>query len=642
MPSLGKEFDRRQVLKFIGGGCATLIAARLVQLQVLEAKALSEEGASAYTKVIEKLAQRGQIKDRKGQILAGSTITYDVGVNQIKLGSYVHTSPFKNADGSTTYKVVGYGPAEAAKQLAPILQMDRHELGGQLIGDSTYKILAKDITPDEWRSIKVLGIPGVEPDSHVRRTYPSGAVAGNILGYVIEQAFYTFQDESGKMVEVNQDDLTEAQASAINSGTLYATRELRNVGQAGLELSRNKILTGTRGLERVEISINSDVLPNGVIEDKPARRGQNITTTIDRDLQMLAQKALDEQVKKMGARWGSVIVMDPASGDVLVLADSNSVDPSQPSKTPEANRRSRTVEAVFDPGSVGKVVTFAAALDQGKITPERSWVVPDAWTSSNGQSFSDSHEHETKSYTATQILAESSNIGTIFVGDTISDEVRYNYMRKFGWGSLTGIEMPSESAGLMSSYTKWDGRQRYTTMFGQGVSTTALQAVSTLATVANKGVRVPPRLIKEYTDYTGKVTKPQAPTPTRVISEASAATLEKMLVAVTQKGGTAESAAINGYQVAGKTGTSEIIGGEASGGTVASFVGFLPAGLSKGKPAVAVSVVIYDPQAAIYGGDVAAPVFRQVATAAMHNLGLAPDPQLVENNPTSSPSQTPS
>ena len=151
-----------------------------------------------------------------------------------------------------------------------------------------------------------------------------------------------------------------------------------------------------------------------------------------------------------------------------------------------------------------------------------------------------------------------------------------------------------------------------------------------------------PRLIKEYTDYTGKVTKPQAPTPTRVISEASAATLEKMLVAVTQKGGTAESAAINGYQVAGKTGTSEIIGGEASGGTVASFVGFLPAGLSKGKPAVAVSVVIYDPQAAIYGGDVAAPVFRQVATAAMHNLGLAPDPQLVENNPTSSPSQTPS
>ena len=342
------------------------------------------------------------------------------------------------------------------------------------------------------------------------------------MGYVIEQAFYTFQDESGKVVEVNQDDLTEAQASAINSGTLSATRELRNVGQAGLELSRNKILTGTRGLERVEISINSDVLPNGVIEDKPARRGQNITTTIDRDLQMLAQKALDEQVKKVGARWGSVIVMDPANGDVLVLADSNSVDPSQPAKTPEANRRSRTVEAVFDPGSVGKVVTFAAALDQGKITPEHSWVVPDAWTSSNGQSFSDSHEHETKSYTATQILAESSNIGTIFVGDTISDEVRYNYMRKFGWGSLTGIEMPSESAGLMSSYTKWDGRQRYTTMFGQGVSTTALQAVSTLATVANKGVRVPPRLIKEYTDYTGKVTKPQAPTPTRVISEASA------------------------------------------------------------------------------------------------------------------------
>ena len=138
----------------------------------------------------------------------------------------------------------------------------------------------------------------------MRRTYPSGAVAGNILGYVIEQAFYTFQDESGKVVEVNQDDLTEAQASAINSGTLSATRELRNVGQAGLELSRNKILTGTRGLERVEISINSDVLPNGVIEDKPARRGQNITTTIDRDLQMLAQKALDEQVKRWGARWG--------------------------------------------------------------------------------------------------------------------------------------------------------------------------------------------------------------------------------------------------------------------------------------------------------------------------------------------------
>ena len=223
--------------------------------------------------------------------------------------------------------------------------------------------------------------------------------------------------------------------------------------------------------------------------------------------------------------------------------------------------------------------------------------------------------------TTAGVLAESSNVGTVQIGEKLADDVRYKYMKRFGWGQATGIEMPAESDGILYPPSSWDDRTRYTTMFGQGVACTTLQSLQVLAAVANKGVRVAPRVIDAWIDADGKQTPQKRPEGVRVISEATAKTLTEMLIGVTQEGGTAESASINGYLVAGKTGTTEILTDDS---TVASFVGFLPAR----DPVLAIAVIVNRPEG-IYGGTVAAPVFREVALAAMQALNIAPDPSVV-------------
>ena len=344
-------------------------------------------------------------------------------------------------------------------------------------------------------------------------------------------------------------------------------------------------------------------------------------TTLNSDLQSIAQETIDRTVSAQHADWGVVVAMEPATGKVVVLADSNSVDPSDPSATSEENRTARSVQAVFEPGSVGKVVTFATVLEEGAVKPEDSWTVPYTLRVESGESFEDSHEHETQTMTTAGILAKSSNTGTIQIGQKVSDDVRYDYMKRFGWGQATGIEMPAESDGILYPPSSWDDRTRYATMFGHGVAGTALQSLQVLATVANKGVRVAPRVIDAWIDADGKETPQARPEEVRVVSEATAKTLTEMLIGVTQEGGTAESASINGYLVAGKTGTSEILTDKS---TVASFVGFLPAR----NPALAIAVIVNRPDET-YGGTVAAPVFREVALAAMQALNIAPDPSVV-------------
>lgn len=531
-------------------------------------------------------AQRGDILASQGEILATSTISYDVGANQKLISQYVHTESERNEEtGRREERVVGTGAVAAAAQLAPVLEMDPQELGAKLVGESTYVVIAEAVTPDTWRQIQALGIPGIEPDQRTRRNYPAGTVAGNILGY-------TYEGDN---------------------------REL--IGSAGIELTQNEVLTGTDGQGSVEIGRSGVIIPTGEQDDIPAIAGQTVRLTINSDLQAIAQQAIDEVVDAQSAAWGCAVVVEPNSGRVLVLADSDAVNPAHPGETAEENRNSRAVQAIFEPGSVGKVVTFAAALQEGAITPQSTFTVPDEWTAPNGQHFTDSHEHATQSMTAAQILAESSNTGTVQIGDLLSDDVRHRYWQQFGYGELTGIEMPAESEGILAEPSSWDDRTRYTTMFGQGIAGTALQAVEVLATVANKGIRVSPRIIESWTDAQGQERRQSQPEGVQVISSQAAALLTDMLVGVTQEGGTAEAASLDGYLVAGKTGTTEIL---TEPGTVASFVGFAPAR----NPAIAVAVIVYKP-AGTYGGTVAAPVFRKIANAAMHAMGIAPDPTVV-------------
>ncbi|MDU0349148.1 penicillin-binding protein 2 [Actinomyces sp. MRS3W] len=562
------------------------LAGKTAWLQVVEGPTLAAQAQAERTVTWVNRAPRGDILGRDGTVLASSAVSYDIGVNQIKVAQYERTEERTDAaTGQTQSVVVGHGAAAAAEQMAEILGVDAQELGANMVGESTYAVVAEAVDPDTWRRINALAIPGVEPDQRTRRTYPAGSVAGNVLGY-------TYEGDSRTLI-----------------------------GSAGLELTQNAELTGVNGKGSVEIGKSGAIIPTGKQEEVAAVAGTSVRMTINPDLQAVAQEAIDEVVAAQGADWGCVVVMEPSTGKLLVLADSGAVDPAHPSQTPEESRSARSVQAIFEPGSVGKVITFAAALEEGTMKPEDTWTVPYTWTAANGQTFRDSHYHDVQTLTSAGVLAESSNVGTVQIGEQLSDDVRYEYLKRFGYGQTTGIEMPAESAGMVSAAADWDDRTRYTTMFGQGIAGTALQAVQVLAAVANRGVRVAPRVIDAWIDAEGNETPQEQPEGVRVISEETAQTLTDMLIGVTQDGGTAEAASIDGYLVAGKTGTTEIL---TEDGTVASFVGFTPAR----DPAIAVAVVVYRPEGT-YGGTVSAPVFRKVALAAMHTLGIAPDPSVI-------------
>lgn len=581
--------SRRQVLGAVGLAGFGALTAKTVWTQTVDGPALAKKAQAERTITWVNRAARGDIVSREGTILATSTMSYDIGVNQLKVAQYEHyervTDP---ATGTSRRVVVGHGAAEAARQMAPILDMDAQELGAMMVGESTYAVIAENVDPDTWRQIKALEIQGVEPDQRTRRNYPAGTVAGNVVGYTYEA--------EGRVL----------------------------TGSAGLELTQNERLTGTDGEGCVEVGKSGAIIPTGDQKDVPSRAGDTVRATINADLQAIAQDAINEVVNAQGAQWGTVVVMEPSTGKVLVAADSHSVDPSDPAATPEADRGSRVVQAIYEPGSVGKVMTFAAALEEGRLRPEDTFTVPYSWRAPNGQEFHDSHEHGTEQLTASQILVESSNVGTVQIGDRLDNATRHKYIAAFGYGTTTGIELPGESPGLLAQPDQWDGRQRYTTMFGQGLAGTTLQAAQVLATVANGGVRVAPRVVDAWIDADGTQTAQEQAQPIQVISKETADALTEMLIGVTQKGGTAEAASIDGYLVAGKTGTTEIL---TEPGTVASFVGFTPAH----DPAIAVAVVVYRP-VGTYGGTVAAPVFRKVALAAMHSLGIPPDPSVVASD----------
>ena len=562
-----------------------VVAGKTVKIQVVDGPALALKAKAERTVTWVNRAPRGPILGRDGTVLASSAVSYDIGANQRLISQYERIEEQEDpATGRTTEVVTGHGAAAAAELIAPVLGVDAQELGAKMVGDSTYVVIAQAVTPDTWRRVNALAIHGIEPDQRTRRSYPAGTVAGNVVGY-------TYEND---------------------------VREL--VGNAGIEMSQNEVLTGTNGEGSVEIGKTGAIIPTGEQEETEAVPGTAVRTTISPDLQAIAQEAIDEAVKAQGAGWGCVVVMEPSTGKLLVLADSNAVNPADVEATAEEDRTARSVQAIFEPGSVGKVMTFAAALEEGVITPEDSWTVPYTWTAANGQTFRDSHEHDVQRLTSAQVLAESSNVGTVQIGEKLSSDVRHSYIERFGFGSLTGIEMPAESAGMLGAASDWDDRTNYTTMFGQGIAGTALQSAQVLATVANKGVRVAPRIIDAWIDSKGNETPQTQPEGERVISESAAASLTEMLIGVTQEGGTAEAASIDGYLVAGKTGTTEIL---TEDGTVASFVGFTPAR----DPAIAVAVIVYRPRDT-YGGTVSAPVFRKIALATMHSLGIAPDPSV--------------
>jgi cell division protein FtsI (penicillin-binding protein 3) len=539
---------------------------RLVYLQGIAGPAIAQKALKDRLVTISSLGERGQITDANGVPLAVSVERYDIAVNQKQVATY---------KGS---KDVPAGAAGVAQLLAPILGANAAELGGTLVGTSTYKYVAKGVVPDVARQIRALVLPGVQIDKVASRVYPKGALAGNVVGFV---------SADGK-------------------------------GAGGLEYSLQSRLAGTAGSETYEVGGRGQTIPGGYDASTPAVTGSSARLTLISDVQWKAQEAANAQKAATGADAVTIVVMGARTGDVYAIADSGSIDPNTPGAG-ASGALSRAVTQVFEPGSTGKVVTMAALLENGLATPTSQFQVPDRFTTPNGAGvIKDAEDHGIENLTLTGILAQSSNVGTVTVGQTLTNQQRYDYLTRFGFGTKTGIEMPGESQGILRPLAQWDGRTKYNVLFGQGLSVNALQAVSVYGTIANGGVKVTPHLVAGWTAPGGAYTAVTRTAGDRVISQNTAGQLLTMLQSVVDDGsGTGNRAAIAGYRVAGKTGTAQEL---SSNGITASFVGVVPAD----APQVVVGVFVTNPKSSVYGGVVAAPVFADVAGFTLSALGVAP------------------
>lgn len=550
-----------------------LLACQLFRVQVIQASNYQSkaENEMQSTRVIP--APRGDITDVNGITFARSVSAITIVVDQTQITD----------------------PARVAKFTAPILGLTEAEIEMSITGSRKYSIVLKNARPALWDQLaeaiynynKVLDdkdfdqrIIGFFPERSFIREYPSGKLISSLVGFV----------------------------------------RADGIGATGIESSMNSIITGTDGTYSYARGYDAEI-PGSQREIIAAKAGTNIRLTIDRDVQWVASKAISDAVKSAGASSGTVIVMDPKTGAIVAHATAPTFDPNNTKSVSLSLMRNPSVQDVYEPGSTGKVMTMAAALEEKTITPTTVFSVP-YMLERGGSKFHDHERHPTQNLTTSGILAVSSNTGTIKVGETLSNDTLYNYLRNFGIGTKTGSGLPGESAGLLRVVSDWSGTTAPTVAFGQGYSLTAMQATSVFATIANDGVRVTPTVIAGTSDASGHFTPTATQSSSRVVSEDTAIKLRIMMEGVVSAQGTAPSAAIPGYRVAGKTGTAmryDQNTGRYSGYT-ASFIGFAPAD----APRYVISVTLQDPRNGHYGGSLGGPVFKKVMTFVLQSEHVAP------------------
>ena len=515
------------------------------------------------------LAPRGEITDINGIAFARSVSRINIVVDQ---------------------KMI-VNPQTTAAIAAPILNMSQSDVLSRIVGQKRWYLVARNATPAQWNSLKEAfsnyndgltkqefnkRIVGFFPERNYSREYPAGSIVASLIG---------FTNQAGD-------------------------------GAAGIESAMNSTLKGQDGKYVYANGIWAEI-PGTQQQIVQAKAGNSIRLTIDRDIQYVAENAIAKAVKSSMAKSGTVIVMDPKTGQILAHATAPTFDPNKPVQLSDVHNAS--VEEVYEPGSTGKVMTLAAAIEENKVTPTTVFTVPYALKTKYA-TFHDHERHPNQQLTTAGILAVSSNTGTIQIGAKLSDQQLYDYLRAFGVGSSTDSGLPGESSGLINSPNNWSGTSKPTMSFGQGYSVTAMQATSIFATIANDGVRVEPTVIAGTLDSQGHYTPAKARKSSRVVSAATAQKMRLMMESVVSANGTAPSAAIPGYRIAGKTGTAQrSVNGHYSGYT-ASFIGFAPAD----KPRYVISVTIQAPQGMHWGGVLGGPVFKEVMSYVLEAKHIPP------------------
>ena len=472
-------------------------------------------------------------------------------------------------------------PLAVAVQLAPVLGADVAELAAKLAEDNQFTYLARRIDDDLASRVVELDLPGIHLLEEPARFTPAEDLARSIIGRVAPD----------------------------------------QTGATGIELLYDKLLTGTPGEVTYERARDGGTIAAAGQTRIAPRAGDDVVLTLDRSLQYESERVLAEQVDAMDAKGGMVVVSRPDTGEILSMAN---ITRNTDGKIITAGAN-RSVIDVFEPGSVNKVITISAALEEGLVEPDTAFEVPWRYQVSD-HLFSDDHTHPTEPMTVTQILAKSSNIGTIMLGERLGKDRIDQYLRAFGFGSRTALDFPNESGGLLLPPDKWSGTSIGSIPIGQGIAVTAMQMLDAYNVIANDGMYVEPRLVAATVDADG-VRTPVAPTPThRVVSERTAQQVRQMLVEAVEHG-TGTNAKVPGYSVGGKTGTArkpqdtgtyQDLGGNYH--YVAAFTGMVPAE----DPALSIIVVIDEPTATIYGGSAAAPVFADLAKFALNRFRIPP------------------
>jgi cell division protein FtsI (penicillin-binding protein 3) len=540
-----------------------IVCARLVYLQFSQHEGLANRARQQQQNAIETGAQRGELLDRQGRQLALSVQTVSLFLDPagLDLGQLECTA-------QQVSETLGLKSKDLLAEFREAQEAKRRFIW-----------ITRRLDFDRANKLVAMKLPGLNAVLEPKRFYPNGPLAAHILGYV----------------------------------------GLDGTGLGGLEQSYNEKIAGEPGRLFIEKDASGKPYESYEIASKP---GQTVVLTIDQSIQYQAEQALNNAVKSSRAKSGSVIVLDPRSGEILALANAPTFDPNQVAASSPETRSNWALQNIYEPGSTFKVVAFSAALEKKLARVEDHIDCQMGAITVAGRVI---HDHKAfGTLTLPEALAKSSNVAAIKLGLRVGDETMYEYIRRYGFGSKTGIELPGETAGLLRKVERWQPSSIGSIAIGQEVGVTPVQMVAAFGALANNGVRVAPHLIREVRNEGGTVVYQPQPEQRRVISTETATALRGMLEGVTLRG-TAKAAQLDGYSAAGKTGTAQKIDPKtraySSTKFVASFVGFAPVS----NPQVVIIVVIDEPGGSYHGGDVAAPIFREVAEQILPILGVMPD-----------------
>lgn len=608
---------------------AALLIGRLFWVQVIIGDELREQANDQRSRTYVDRARRGEIVDRDGNTMAYTMQARSLTVSPVQLRSelkeqqelQMRMDGLSDADIAAQVdarvedvlrtmaneipgmigdgEVKGDAPASTAtgEPTTQVGQVSAKEILDKLHADSSYEVLVRNVDPDVAATVAD-AFHGIAADHQDIRQYPNGAVGENIIGKV----------------------------------------SMDGQGQFGLEAARDADLTGIDGRSTEDVSAGGQSIPGSLRDVVPAVEGSRIELTIDLDLQTYVQQALEQAKANSQAKDAQAVVLDAHTGEVLAMANTGTINPNgniEQQLKQGKGFENPNVSHPFEPGSVAKVITAAAAIDQGLTDPYEVHQVPGSIDMA-GITVRDAWEHGVMPYTTAGIFAKSSNVGTLQLVQRLGEQRYWDYLNRFGIGQSTGVELPNESSGLLPVLEQWSGGTFANLPIGQGMSWTALQMAGVYQALANDGERIQPRIISSITGPDGEEIPQPAPERTRVVSPEAARTTVDMFRATFQEdpagvdNGTAQGNGVEGYQFSGKTGTAQKVnpdtGAYSQSAYWITFAGIAPAD----DPRFVVAVMLDEPQRGVLdggaGGQSAAPVFKQIAGWLLNreNVPLSP------------------